>query len=146
MLRAFIIKHLEQIKSVPRLIEYLGSIPPIAEMCGFDVGVLPDESQFYRFLSKTKNSTLKTIHKAANDILIEKGFVSLDEFIIDSKPIQAATKENNFKNPKRNTTNKAKKPKRNPRATLSLLLLPGYRRKKAEYDFLLGFQNSCTGY
>ena len=28
LLQAFIVKHLEQIKSVPRLIEYLGSIPP----------------------------------------------------------------------------------------------------------------------
>ena len=86
ILRAFVVKHLEQIKSVPRLIEYLSSIPPLAEMCGFDVGVLPDETQFYRFLSKTKNSTLKAIHKNANDLLIENDVISLDEFIIDSKP------------------------------------------------------------
>ncbi len=98
ILRAFIIKHLEAIKSVPQLIKYLNSIPPLAEMCGFDLGALPDESQFYRFLKNTKNSTLKAIHKTANDLLIEEGLVSLDEFMLDSKPIQAATKENNFKN------------------------------------------------
>ena len=119
ILRAFIIKHLEGIKSVPQLLRYLDSIPPLAEMCGFDLGALPDESQFYRFLKNTKNSTLKAIHKTANDALIKAGLVSLDEFMLDSKPIQAATKENNFKNPNRNTTNKAKRPKRNPRATLS---------------------------
>ena len=35
ILRAFIIKHLEAIKSVPQLIRHLNSIPPLAEMCGF---------------------------------------------------------------------------------------------------------------
>lgn len=140
MLRAFIVKHLEQIKSVPQLIEYLGSIPPLAEMCGFDVGVLPDETQFYRFLGKTKNSTLKAIHKAANDLLIEKGIICLDEFIIDSKPIQAATKENNFKNPNRNTTNKAKRPKRNPRATLGYYSCQVIGGKKQNMIFFWGFR------
>ena len=88
------------------LIEYLNSMPPLLEMCGFELGNLPDETQFYRFLRKTKNSTLKDIHKEANDLLIKDGFISLDEFILDSKPVMAATKENNFKNPNRNTRNK----------------------------------------
>ena len=140
ILRAFIVKHLEQIKSVPRLIGHLGSIPPLAEMCGFDFGNLPDETQFYRFLKDTKNSTLKAIHKAANDLLIEKGIISLDGFIIDSKPIQAATKENNFKNPNRNTTNKAKRPKRNPRATLSYYSCQIIGGKKQNMIFFWGFR------
>jgi len=140
ILRAFIVKHLEQIKSVPQLITYLESFPPLAEMCGFDLGALPDESQFYRFLSKTNNSTLKAIHKTANDLLIEKGVISLDEFIIDSKPIQAATKENNFKNPSRNTTNKTKRPKRNPRATLSYYSCQVIGGKKQNMIFFWGFR------
>jgi len=119
MLRAFIIKHLEGIKSVPKLIEHLNSIPPLLEMCGFHLGYLPDESQLYRFLQQTKNSTLKAIHQQANQLLIEQALVGLDEFILDSKPVMAATKENNLKNPKRNTKDKTKKPKRNPRAALS---------------------------
>jgi hypothetical protein len=140
ILRAFIVKHLEQIKSVPQLITYLESIPPLAEMCGFDLGALPDESQFYRFLKDTNNSTLKDIHKTANDLLIEKGVISLDEFIIDSKPIQAATKENNFKNPNRNTTNKTKRPKRNPRATLSYYSCQVIGGKKQNMIFFWGFR------
>ena len=119
MLRAFIVKHLERIKSVPQLIDYLHTIPPLQEMCGFDLGVMPDETQFYRFLKKSKNSVLKEIHSNLNNILIEKSCLAMDQFIIDSKPVMAATKENNFKNPSRNTTNKNKIPKRNPRATLS---------------------------
>ena len=144
ILRAFVVKHLEGIKSVPQLIRYLNSIPPLAEMCGFDLGALPDESQFYRFLKNTKNSTLKTIHKAANDLLIEEGLVSLDEFMLDSKPIQAATKENNFKNPNRNTTNKLKKPRRNPRATLSYYSCQVINGKKQNMIFFWGFRTHAV--
>jgi len=52
MLRAFIVKRLEGIKFVPQLIEYLNSNPPLSEMCGFELGNLPDETQFYRFLQR----------------------------------------------------------------------------------------------
>jgi len=140
ILRAFIIKHLEAIKSVPELIRYLNSIPPLAEMCGFELGNLPDESQFYRFLKNTKNSTLKQIHKIANDSLIEKNLLSLDEFMLDSKPIMAATRENNFKNPNRNTTNKTKIPKRNPRATLSYYSCQLINGKKENMIFFWGYR------
>ena len=144
ILRAFIIKHLEGIKSVSQLIKYLDSIPPLAEMCGFDFAALPDETQFYRFMKNTKNSTLKALHKTANDLLIEEGLVSLDEFILDSKPIQAATRENNFKNPNRNTTNKSKKPRRNPRATLSYYSCQVINGKKQNMIFFWGFRTHAV--
>ena len=38
---------------------------------------------------------------------------------MDSKPVMAATRQNNFKNPRRNTRNKYKLPRRNLSATLS---------------------------
>ena len=140
MLRAFIIKHLEGIKSVPRLIEYLNSIPPLLELCGFELGNLPDESQFYRFLQKTKNSTLKTIRQKANELLIKESFATLDEFILDSKPVMAATKENNFKNPNRNNKDKTRKPKRNPRATLSHYSCQVTDGKKQNMLFFWGYR------
>ncbi len=140
ILRAFIVKHLEQIKSIPRLIEYLNSLPPLLEMCGFELGNLPDESQFYRFLYDTKNSTLKDIHHNLNQLLINEGFVTLDGFIFDSKPVMAATKENNFKNPNRNTTNKAKTPQRNPAATLSYYSCQVINGKKENMIFFWGYR------
>jgi len=140
ILRAFIIKHLEGIKYVPELIRYLNSIPPLLEMCGFNLGDLPDESQFYRFMKDTKNSTLKQIHKAANDTLIENDLLSLDEFMLDSKPVMAATRENNFKNPNRNTTNKIRIPKRNPRATLSYYSCQVINGKKQNMIFFWGYR------
>jgi len=140
MLRALIVKHIEGIKYVPRLIEYLNSIPPLLELCGFELGKLPDESQFYRFLAKTKNSILKTIHQKADQMLISENFATLDEFILDSKPVMAATKENNFKNPKRNTRDKTKKPKRNHRATLGYYSCQVIDGKKENMIFFWGYR------
>lgn len=140
ILRALIIKHLEGIKTIPKLLDYLNSIPPLTEMCGFDIGNLPDETQFYRFGKKTKNSTLKAVHQKANDLLIKDGLVSLDEFILDSKPVMAATKQNNFKNPSRNTTDKTKRPKRNPRATLGYYSCQLINGKKENMIFFWGYR------
>lgn len=44
ILRAFIVKHLEEIKSVRRLIEFLDAHPMLTEMCGFKPGGIPEES------------------------------------------------------------------------------------------------------
>lgn len=140
ILRAFIIKHLEHIKSIPQLIEYLESYPALLELCGFTLGNLPDESQFYRFLTDTKNLTLKNIQLLLNHLLVKQGFVSLDEFIFDSKPVMAATRENNFKNPNRNTTNKSRIPRRNPAATLSYYSCQIINGKKENLMFFWGYR------
>jgi hypothetical protein len=133
MIRAFIVKNLEQIKSIPRLIEFLDAHPVLTEMCGFKMGSLPDETQFYRFLKETPNSLLQGIHMEVNRKLNKEGVLSLDTFLIDSKPVMAATKENNFKNPKRNAKDKSKKPKRNPGATLSYY---AYQQLSGKKDFM----------
>ena len=109
MLRALMVKHLEQIKSVPRLIEFLDSQPILAEMCGFKMGVLPDETQFYRFIQRTPNSVFEKLHLEINRRLVDQGLATLTTFIIDSKPVLAATRDNNFKNPNRNCRDKKKK-------------------------------------
>ena len=140
-LRAFIVKHLEGIKSVPKLIEFLQNHPIIANFCGFDHNKpLPDDSQFYRFLKKIKNSTIKNILYSINKKLIDKNIISLDIFIMDSKPILAATKENNPKNPRRNTTDKNKKPKRNPKATLGYFSYQLSKNNSKQFFFFWGFR------
>jgi IS5 family transposase len=141
MLRAFIVKHLEEIKTVPRLIDYLESHPVIAELCGFDMRTsLPDDSQFYRFLKTTYNSRLQNIYYRINQQLIEDDIISLDTFIMDSKPVMAATKDNNLKNRNRNTTNKNKKPKRNPAATLSYYSYQNINGTKKNQLFYWGYR------
>ena len=140
ILRAFIVKHLQQIKSVPQLIEYIEANPPLLELCGFTLGDMPDESQFYRFLTDTDNTILKEIHYRLNKRLIEQGLVTLSMFIIDSKPVMAATKENNLKNPARNTTDKNKTPDRNPSATLSYYSCQVLNGKKENMLFFWGYR------
>lgn len=140
MLRAFIVKHLEQIKSIPRLIEFLDAHPVLTELCGFQVGAFPDESQFYRFLSSTRNSLFEDLHHSTNKQLIEEDILSSSHFIMDSKPVMAATRENNFKNPRRNSRNKHKKPKRNPSATLGYYSYQEVDGKKDNYIFFWGYR------
>lgn len=140
MIRAFIVKHLEEIKSMPRLIEFLDAHPVLTEMCGFNMGCLPDESQFYRFLSNTPNSLLQKIHHSINKALADEGIVSLEGFIMDSKPVMAASKENNFKYPKRNTRDKNKTPRRNPSAALGYYSYQEVGGKKENYIFFWGYR------
>ena len=140
MIRAFIVKHLEQIKSVPALIDFLDSHPALTEMCGFNMGSLPDTSQFYRFLSRTNNSLLQDLHHSIIKELFDKNVISDDIFIIDSKPVMATTRENNLKNPKRNTRNKNKKAKRNPSATLGYYSYQTISGKKDNFIFFWGYR------
>lgn len=142
ILRAFILKHLEGIKSVPQLVEFLRSHPVMAELCGFKVRRIPDETRFYRFLQKTPNSIVKETHARLNHLLVDQGLVSLDTFIMDSKPVLAATRDNNFKNPNRKCQDKQRRPRRNPQATLSYY---AYRQiensSKKEYLFYWGYRS-----
>lgn len=138
--RALIIKHLEGIKSISKLIEFLDAHPVLAEMCGFKTRKFPNESQFYRFLQKIPNSLLENIHHKLNKKLIDENVISLTHFIADSKPILAATRDNNFKNPNRNTHNKNKKPKRNLSATLSYYSYQTINGKKNNYIFFWGYR------
>jgi len=137
MIRAFIVKTREHIESIPRLIDYLDGNPILAEMCGFPFGKLPDASQFYRFIVKTKHSLLENLLTSIDQKLIEQDVITLDTFIMDSKPVLAATCENNLKNPDRNLTDKEKKPKRNPQASLGYLAKsPGH-----SLTFFWGYRN-----
>ena len=140
ILRALIVKNLEQIKSIPQLIEYLVALPPLQELCGFDLGCLPDESKFYRFLSNTNNSVIREIFYNNNQTLIDNCLITFDKLIIDSKPVMAATKENNLKNPNRNSRNKHKRPTRNPWATLSYYSCQVINGKKENMLFFWGYR------
>lgn len=140
MIRAFIVKHLQGIKSVPALIDFLDAHPALTEMCGFNMGSLPAPSQFYRFLSNTNNSTLQNLHHSTIKDLFDKNVISKDILIIDSKPVMAATRENNFKNPKRNTRNKNRKAKHNPAATLGYYSYQTVSGKKDNFIFFWGYR------
>jgi len=90
-LKALIFKQSENIKHISDLIRRLDSHPVIAMTCGFPAGSLPDASQFSRFLSATNNSEIEELLHRAAKMLIEKGHVSTDILLGDSKPIKANT-------------------------------------------------------
>ena len=121
-IRAFIIKTLENFTYVSQLITFLQNNPTIAYLCGFDDPFnLPHSSQFYRFLMNTNPDTIQHICSNAVKILQQNNCIDTSIISIDSKPILAYTKHNNFKNPNRITSN-AKNPfkdkSRNYEATL----------------------------
>jgi len=116
MIRAFIIKHLERIETIPDLIYYLKSNPVLLTMCAFKDNILPEKSQFYRFLKKIKNSDLVKLLVKTNKKSLAKNAITIDTFLMDSKPVFANTRENNPKNSSPNR-NKDKKLKSNPQAT-----------------------------
>jgi hypothetical protein len=140
MLRALVVKHLEAIKSIPRLLELLDAHPVLAEMCGFRMGHFPDETQFYRFQRELPHAILQKIHTRLNTMLIEHGVVALHQFVLDSKPVLAATRENNFKNPNRDTRNKHQTPRRNLQATLSYYSCQVLDGKKENLIFFWGYR------
>jgi hypothetical protein len=116
-LKALIFKDSEKIRTITDLLRSLDSHPVISMMCGFTPGKLPDASRFYRFLSSINNSEIESMLHQSAKLLIEKGHVTTDTVIGDSKPIKANTRHNNPKNPNR-SLNKKQRIRRNPSASL----------------------------
>ena len=99
LLSAFLIRSLESLKTVPALIRFLLANPALIYLCGFRNQTIPHDSQFYRFLKKTKHSLIEDLLFKANKVLIEKNVLSLRITAVDSKPVKALTKHNNPKIP-----------------------------------------------
>ncbi len=142
LIKALIYQKLECIASISMLTRHLKDHPIVADVCGFDPNEIPDETVFYRFLKRTKNSTFQKIHYLLNQRLIEIGILSLNILAIDSKPILANTKENNIKNPNRNLTNKNKKPTADPNSALGYFSSSNNSNTgKKKLHFCWGYRN-----
>jgi transposase len=144
LLRAFIIRSLEELKTVSALIKFLEANEALKHLCGFRNGRLPHNSQFYRFLRKTNHSLFENLLVRVNKILLGQGILGLRVTAVDSKPVKALTKENNPKHPGRNLRDKTRKPKRNPRATLgyySHMSGPDHATQKKQVTFFWGYRS-----
>lgn len=144
LMRAFLIRSLESLKTVSALISFLQANPALICLCGFRNQHIPDNSQFYRFLKKTKHSLLEDLLYKTNQTLIEAKVLTLNITAVDSKPIKALTKHNNPKNPHRDLKNKNKKIKRNPKATLgyySYVPTTDPETKKKTFSFFWGYRS-----
>lgn len=144
LLRAFIMRSLESLKTVPALIRFLQGNPALICLCGFRNQRLPHDSQFYRFLKKTNHAMIEELLLRTNKTLIEEKVISFRITAVDSKPVKALTKHNNPKNPHRNLKNKNKKIKRNPKATLgyySYVPVTHPETKKKLFSFFWGYRS-----
>lgn len=144
LIRAFVIRSLESLKTVTALIRFLNANPYLTYLCGFRNQSLPDSSQFYRFLKKTNNSVFQGLLNQANNLLIEADILKINTTAVDSKPVRALTKHNNFKNPHRDQKNKNRKIKRHPKATLgyySYVPKVDPNTKKKNFIFFWGYRS-----
>lgn len=144
LMRAFVIRSLESLKTVSALIGFLQANPALICLCGFRNQHVPDNSQFYRFLKKTKHSLIEDLLYKTNQMLIEEKVLTLNITAVDSKPVKALTKHNNPKNPHRDLKNKNKKIKRNPKATLgyySYVPSTDPDTKKKTFSFFWGYRS-----
>jgi len=144
LVRAFLIRSLESLNTVPALIRFLQANPALIYLCGFRNQMIPHDSQFYRFLKKTNHSVVEGLLYRANKTLIEEDVLSLNITAVDSKPIKALTKHNNPKNPRRELKNKNKKIKRNPKATLgyySYVTTDDPQTQKKHFTFFWGYRS-----
>jgi len=118
MIRALIVKNIARLKSIPALIEYLKDNPFISDLCGFDNYRIPDNTQFYRLISSLNTGQLADLLAQIDNEIYKLSHSSIQSISVDSKSVLAPTRQNNPKHHNRNLTNKHKKPKRNPEATL----------------------------
>jgi len=147
LVRAFLIRSLESLKTVPALIRFLDANPVLIYLCGFRNQTIPHDSQFYRFLKKTNHSVIENLLLRANQTLIDKDVLSLTITAVDSKPVKALTRHNNPKNPHRELKNKNKKIKRNPKATLgyySYVPMTDPQTRKKQFAFFWGYRSHAV--
>lgn len=118
MIRALIVKNVARLRSIPALIEYLKDNPFISDLCGFDNYRIPDDTQFYRLIHSLNTDRLADLLAQIGNEIYDLSRSSVQSITVDSKSVLAPTRQNNPKHHNRNLTNKHKKPKRNPEATL----------------------------
>ena len=144
LIRAFVIRSLESLKTVTALIRFLQSNPALIYICGFRNQTIPHDSQFYRFLKRTNHSVIEQLLLKANKVLIDENVLSLNITAVDSKPVKALTKHNNPKNPHRDQKNKNRKIKRQPKATLGYYsYVPTFdpQTQKKQFTFFWGYRS-----
>ena len=144
LFKAFIIKHLEGLKYVSQLIQLLKNNTEIAYLCGFE-DAIPDDSIFYRFINS--NYLFDKLYPVFENLvkqLILHNVISTSVIAIDSKPIKAYSRYNNFKffNPASvdSPDKLCKKSNRNSDATLSYYS-KNYHTKKVIYFW--GYRIHC---
>jgi hypothetical protein len=141
LIKAFIIKEMEQISSVPKLRWFLQNQPHLSKyIIGFRTD-LPDDSTLYRFLQEFTYPQVQALIAKVNTNTLQAANVKIEQVLMDSKPVKANTRENNPKNFSHNLSDKDEKPARNEKATLGHLSSTNDRNTgKAKKLFFWGYR------
>lgn len=130
---------------MPRIVDLLFELhnnPSVLRGLGFDpLKRPPSIERFSAFLHDTANENLKQIHHKLVADLIEAGAIEPQVLAIDSCPIPARVKENNFKSALRSSRfDNNKPPKGDPEARVGILVhYPDPSTKKVVYFW--GYRN-----
>lgn len=141
LLKALIYKALRRMKTLTDLAFEFQNNPSISEAVGFDFYEDPPSiERFSQFLRETPHPILQHVRIQLVQRLLEQGIISGKHLVIDSCPIMAKVKENNFKTALSNRFDKTRKPKGDPDARLGTLLHFPQRFKK-EVRYFWGYRN-----
>lgn len=142
LLRAFIYKALRRLKSLTDLAFEFHNNPMICQFVGLNpYSSPPSLERFSRFIRQISHTLLQEVRIQLVQMLLEKKVISGAHLVMDSCPILAKVRENNFKSSfSSNRFDKSRKPKGDPDARLGVLIhFPQPFKKEIRYFW--GYRN-----
>lgn len=142
LLRAFIYKALRRLKSLTDLAFEFHNNPMICQVVGLNPYISPPSlERFSRFIRQTSHRLLQELRIQLVKMLLEEKIIAGAHLVMDSCPILAKVRENNFKSSfSSNRFDKSRKPKGDPDARLGVLIhFPQPFKKEIRYFW--GYRN-----
>ncbi len=142
LLKAFIYKALRRLKTLSDLVFEFRNNPMMSQAVGFNpYQVPPTIERFSKFLREIPNPVLQNIHILLVQKLLDENIISGKHLVMDSCPIVAKVRENNFKTSLlQNRFDKTQRPKGDPDARLGILIhFP--QPSKTQIRYFWGYRN-----
>jgi hypothetical protein len=140
LLKAIIFKNLNSLPTLSDLTIALRDNPSAAIRCGFNIlKPLPGVERFSGFLRDKDNTALQKIRIQLVHELISMGLIKGNYLSIDSCPIPAKVKENNWKTNVKDRFNKEQTCKGDPDARLGVMVT--FSKSKKEISYFWGYRN-----
>jgi len=142
LLKAFIYKALRRLKTLSDLVFEFHNNPMMSQAVGFNpYQASPSIERFSKFLRETPNPLLQNIRILLVQKLLDENIISGKHLVMDSCPILAKVRENNFKTSLlQNRFDKTQRPKGDPDARLGILIhFP--QPSKTQIRYFWGYRN-----
>ena len=142
LLKAFIYKALRRLKTLSDLAFEFYNNPMMSQAVGFNpYQAPPSMERFSKFLRETPNPLLQNVRIFLIQKLLDENIISGKHLVMDSCPILAKVRENNFKTSLlQNRFDKSQRPKGDPDARLGILIhFP--QPSKTQIRYFWGYRN-----